>query len=192
MVIAALQPTDESNCQSGDSLMSSGIFCIQPADGPAHGLHVAEDVGVEPRAAGDSGYLSRAGAMSNRVSGIGPLALKRSIWKTHMSSRWPAAVEYVLQRRVGNETAVPIGLSVDHHRRKPWWQRAAGHDVLGPDLLSARCRNTSCFRSQTCTAPTLKPDLAGIELIEIDQLLQRRLEAVPCRKRRSLRASQAA
>ena len=42
-------------------------------------------------------------------------------------------VEHVLQRGVGNKSAVPVLLAIDLNRRKTRWQGSAGHHVLGAD-----------------------------------------------------------
>ena len=62
-----------------------------------------------------------------------PRALNRSTWKTSMWSH-AAILEDMLQRRVGDQAAVPVivGADLDHRQRRR--QGAARHDVLRDDF----------------------------------------------------------
>src|SRR5215470_14343851 len=76
-----------------------------------------------------------------------------------------------LQRRVGDETAVPIELTIYFDCRTAGRQRAARHDVLGPDLVGRRIEIDEIAAADVDGADA-EPHLAGIDAVEIDEALE--------------------
>src|SRR5262245_15580353 len=82
------------------------------------------------------------------------------------------ALHHPLQRRVRDETAVPIQLAVHLDGGTTGRQRAGRHDVLGPDLVGGGVEIHEVAAANIDRAHA-EPHLAGVEAIEIDQPLQR-------------------
>ncbi len=83
--------------------------------------------------------------------------------------------ENVLQRRIGNQAAIPIELAIGFHRGKRRGQRAAGHDMPGPNLHLRIVEVAKIARSHIDGAHA-EAGFARIDAIKIDQAFQRRLE----------------
>ena len=89
-------------------------------------------------------------------------------------------VEHDLDRRVRKNPAVPIKLAVDADRRESWRKRAGGHDVVERERHVARVE-IAHLRGAHARRADGEPGRAMIELIEVDELLERpaqRLDAV--------------
>ncbi len=80
-------------------------------------------------------------------------------------------VQQMLQRRVGNDTAVPEMIGADFHHRERGRQRAAGHHVFGPDhfLLVVEIQEVA---GEHVNGADREVDLARIDQVEIHQLQQ--------------------
>mmetsp|Transcript_30435 Transcript_30435/g.55689 ORF Transcript_30435/g.55689 Transcript_30435/m.55689 type:complete len:214 (+) Transcript_30435:1235-1876(+) len=81
-------------------------------------------------------------------------------------------VQHILQRRVGNNAAIPVGFTFNHHRREGGWQSTAGHDVLGADALMViieihRVAGAHLHR------PHRETHRFGVDPVEIHQPLER-------------------
>ena len=81
-------------------------------------------------------------------------------------------IDHPLQRRIGNEAAVPILLAFDLYRRKTGRQRAAGHDVLWPDGVG-RVIETDEVAGSDVDRACAEARHPGVESIKIHQTLQR-------------------
>ena len=83
--------------------------------------------------------------------------------------------QHVLQRRVGDEAAIPVVFAIDLHCRKAGRQSAAGHDMLGPNghLSVVEVREIAGAHIYGTDA---KADFAGVDAIELDQLFERILQ----------------
>jgi hypothetical protein len=107
---------------------------------------------------------------------------------------WSAAAnstfEHVFEGRIGNESAVPIGLTVDLDGREARRQSTARHDVLRTDRLGGRVEILH-IAGQHLHGSDAHPYQSRIQQIEIDELEQRgfkRLSIVDAnRLRRALR-----
>src|SRR5207344_1034092 len=84
----------------------------QAANGPADGLDLAENVGVEPGAARIADLLFPLPDIEQRLRHAASGAEQIDLEDDHVFAR-SAALEHVFERRVGDESAVPIGLVVD-------------------------------------------------------------------------------
>ena len=110
--------------------------------------------------------------MSNTVSGTAPLRAEQvELEDAHVRAR-TALLQHVMQGRVGDEAAVPVGLLVDHDRREARRQGAARHDVLGADLLLGGVEILHIAGAHLHRAHA-QAHGAGIQQIEIDELVQR-------------------
>jgi len=80
-------------------------------------------------------------------------------------------VEHPLQRRVGDDAAVPVVLAVDLDRWETRRQGAARHDVLRPDPMGlvVEVDEVPGFDVDRADAESL---LLGIDAVEVDQLLE--------------------
>src|SRR5215475_7384003 len=81
------------------------------------------------------------------------------------------AVEYPLQRSVGNKSTVPVILPVDFGCRKAGRQRTAGHDMLrlyaiggGVEIGKVSSTNVHCAHTET--------HATSIDPVEIDQTFE--------------------
>lgn len=85
------------------------------------------------------------------------------------------AIDHPLQKSVRDETAVPVVLAFGLDGREPGRQRAARHDVLGPEGVRRRVEIDESARPDVECAYA-QPGRASIETIKIDQTFQRALE----------------
>src|SRR5262245_35004324 len=82
------------------------------------------------------------------------------------------ALHHPLQRRVRDETAVPIEFAIHLDGGTAGRQRPARHDVLGPDRVGGRVEIHEVAAADIDGADT-EPHLAGIDAIEVDESFQR-------------------
>ena len=80
-------------------------------------------------------------------------------------------LEHLLERRVGHESSIPIGLAVDLDRRKSRRQRAARHHVVGADLLIIGVEILQVAGEHLDRADA-EAHRSGIQKVEIDKLEQ--------------------
>ena len=111
---------------------------------------------------------------SERSRGSSPVALHRSTWNVRVSLRG-REFEHPLQRRVGDDAAVPVIFAVDFGGRKARGQRAARHDVAEIDSMGGGVEIGEIAVADIDRADA-QARFAGIEPVEIDQPLQRLLE----------------
>src|SRR3546814_7060853 len=81
-------------------------------------------------------------------------------------------VEHMLERRVGDDAAVPIKLAVDLHRREPRRKRARRHDMLGSDSPIAAIEIDEIARPDVDRSRTIAYR-AIVQQVEVDELQQR-------------------
>ena len=108
------------------------------------------------------------------LRGSSPRALQRSTWNASVS-HVRLVLQHPLQRRVGDQPAVPVMLALDLHRRKAGRQGAAGHHVLRPDHVHL-CIEIAEISGADIDRADAEAHFAGIDAVEIDEPLQRRLE----------------
>src|SRR5262245_1712046 len=82
------------------------------------------------------------------------------------------ALHHPLQRRVRDETAVPIELAIHLDGGTARRQRSARHDVFGPDRVGRRIEIHEVAAANIDRADA-ESHLAGIDAIEVDKPLQR-------------------
>ena len=82
------------------------------------------------------------------------------------------ACHHPLQRGVGDEPAIPIELAVHLDGGTAGRQRAARHDVLGPDLVAGRIEIDEVAAADVDGADG-KAHLAGVDAVEVDEPLER-------------------
>src|SRR5262249_50599989 len=89
-------------------------------------------------------------------------------------SPWPA-VEHPLQRSVGKDATIPKILAVDLGGGKARWQRAAGHDMRGSDLVGGGVEIDEIAGSYVDSADA-QAGAAGVDAIKVDEALERDLQ----------------
>ena len=161
----------------------------QVANGPADGLHLAEDVGVEPGPARKADFLLPLADIEQGLRQAAFGAEQVDLEDAHVLAR-AAALEHIFERRVGNQPAVPIGLAVDLDGRETRRQRAARHHMLRTDPLLGRVEIFH-VAGQHLHRADAQADLARVQQVEIDKLHERDLQRVGIvdadRLRRALR-----
>ena len=110
-----------------------GQLLHQIGEGGAHAAETKVLVGVGTRTAGIADVLLALARFLQRA-GQGPLRAEE-IDLVDGEVVLVLHVEHVLQRRVGDEAAVPVPLALDLDRREAGRQGAGGHDVLRSDRL---------------------------------------------------------
>ena len=104
----------------------------------------------------------------NRAFGAEQIDLKNAhVWARRF------AVEHILQRRIRDETAVPIELAVYLYRRETRRQGAARHDVFGTNLVS---RAVEIFQISVADVDRsdAETNWSGIQKIEVGEFEKRR------------------
>jgi hypothetical protein len=81
-------------------------------------------------------------------------------------------LDHVLERRVGDETTVPIAFAVDFHCREAGWESAARHDMLGPNAYLSVVE-VSEIPGAHIDCRDAKAGLARVDAVKIDSLLRR-------------------
>src|SRR6266536_387828 len=164
-----------------------GLFAEQPRFGAVLQLlrHVFHQVRKRVAKALDIFELIGAGARAARIAVLlfpGDVAweIALCIPEVDLEGEGIAArlgIDHPLQRRIGNEAAVPILLAFDLDCRKTGRQRAAGHDVLRPDGVSGVVEIDEVAGSDVDRARA-EARHPGVESIEIHQTLQCLLEGI--------------
>ena len=114
--------------------------------------------------------------MTDLHNGGGQLASRRE--QIHLKDNTvPLSVlfEHIEERRVGDETPVPVVVVVDPHRRETRRKRAAGHDVAHIDALFRGIEIDEIAATHVDGADR-KPQRTAIDAIEVDELFQRTLQ----------------
>ena len=143
----------------------------QLADGAAHRLQLAEDVGVETGAAREADLLFALRHLEQIFRHAASGAEQIDLEDAHVLAR-AAMLEHVLERRVGDDPAVPIRLAVDLDRREARRERAARHDMVGADRLRLRVEILQ-IAGQHLHGADAQAHVARVEQVEIDKLDQR-------------------
>ena len=81
-------------------------------------------------------------------------------------------VEHRLDRRIGVDAAVPVGVAVDAHRGKRRRQRARRHDVIHCERLVAAVE-IAHFATLDVDRPDRQSRFAAVEVLDIDELGER-------------------
>ncbi len=103
-----------------------------------------------------------------------PRALQRSTWNASVSRRGHAASSRNVPSAF-SAPAVPVRLALDEDRWERRRQRAGGHDVLRPDALRRRIEVADVPGGDFGRADA-KAHVVGVDAVEVDKPLQRRLE----------------
>ena len=130
-------------------------------------------VGRRPRAAGELDFLLPHFGFAEIARQFAARAPEIDLERQRVQPR--PAVEHPLQRRVGNEAAVPIIFAVDLGRRKSGRQRAAGDDMRRADAMGRGIEIDEVAGSDIHRADA-EAHGAGIEPVEVHQALERRLQ----------------
>ena len=136
-------------------------------------LHAFEVVGARPRSARVLDFLLTCDHFGNIARSLATRAPEIDLKGERISL--VAIIDHPLQRRVGDETAIPVVLAFDLDGRKARRQGAACHDVLGPDRVGSRVEvhevaspDIDGTRAEACHP--------GVEAIKIDEAFQRLFE----------------
>jgi hypothetical protein len=142
----------------------------QPGKGVSQPINLLELIRVRPRAAGKADLLVPRHDFKHVAGKLAARAPQVNLKGERVAS-W-LLVDHASQRRVRDETAVPVMLAFDLDRRKTRRQRSAGPHVFGPDGVRCRVEIDEITRPDIDRAGA-EADRAGIEAIEVDESFQR-------------------
>jgi hypothetical protein len=145
----------------------------QTGKGVSKLLDVLELIGAGPRAAGVTDFLVPRHDFEHVAR-----KFTLRIPQVDLKGQGVAArlrVDHPLQRRVRDETAVPVMFALDLDRGETGRQRAARHHVFGPDGMCRAVKIGEITGSEIDRAGA-EAGCAAIETIEVDESLQRALQ----------------
>ena len=132
------------------------------------------EAGVQARPAGKADVLLALGRLGQ---GRRHLAARREqVDLEDQAAPPPRLVEHVLQRRVGDDAAVPVELAVDLDRREARRQGAAGHDVARIEATGIAGVEVPEVAVPDVDRADRETHASRIEEVEIDQRFQRLLQ----------------
>ena len=102
---------------------------------------------------------------------------RKNLHREHDGIAPRIVVEHDLDRRVGIEAAVPIGIAVDADRREARRQRAGGEHMVERDRHVAAVEIMHLAGAHIDGADG-QPRLLGVEAIEVDQVAERLAQIV--------------
>ncbi len=148
-------------------------MCQQLGRGAPHRLHPAELVGAGAGAARIADVLLAHVDFDHIARQLAAGAPQVDLEGERVLAR--PGIEHPLQRRVGDDAAVPVELAVDLGGGKARRQRAAGHDMGGGDLVRLVVEIGEVAGPDVGGADA-EAGLARIDPVEIHQALEQRLE----------------
>src|SRR5436309_4934268 len=132
-------------------------------------------VGVHPGAAGKADVLLALRSLEQRNRQL--TARTEQIDLEDQKVVVDFGIQYVIERCVGGDAAVPEMLALDDNGGEAWRQRAGCHDMFRPDLLAELLELEIVEILEVAGGHTYRADaeprLQIVDAVEIDQMLQR-------------------